>query len=115
MIGTPDLVEYVQQLSDRSERKRKRAQLVGIELQVSRTDRHVTFDIAPNPDDTATTEVGFLRDADQGQSATTQRMAGVNDGDRLLRRKRHIDRGSVLVEVSPSRLRQNPNQPVAGL
>jgi hypothetical protein len=97
----PHLLEDMQQLSDRSNGEGKRTQLVGVKLQIGRTHRYMAFHMRMEPDHTATAQVRFLSDTNQWKRTTTQGMAWVNNSDGLFGSKRHIDKGSELVEVCP--------------
>jgi hypothetical protein len=101
--GAADSVEHVQQLSDRSDGKRNRAQVVGIEFEIGGGHRHVPFHGRTDPNDTTPPNVRLLGDACQRQGPPAKRMTGINNGDHLLGSRRHADRGIALVEVSQHR------------
>ena len=101
-MGTCHLLEHRSQLPERGEGERKRGQFLGVELPVGSGDRNVAEDVGPEPDDTTAAQVSNLGNAQQGQRPTAERMARINDGNRLVRRECCIDRGSLLVEVCRS-------------
>jgi hypothetical protein len=59
----------------------------------------MAFDMGMNPNHTTASQIGFLRYTYQGQCSPTKGVARVDDSNRLLRKKRRIDRGILLVEV----------------
>lgn len=74
----------MQQLLDRSDGQGYRAQLIGVELEISGRDGNVAFDIGVDPDDTATPKIGLVSDTDQRESPSAQGMARIGNGDRLI-------------------------------
>jgi hypothetical protein len=76
-------MKNTQQLFNSSERQGRGANVSGIKCQVGGLNRNEPFDMGPQPDHTTTTELSMVREGDQREGPSTQRMTRIEDGDGL--------------------------------
>ena len=76
-------MKNTQQLFNSSERQGRGAHVSGITCQVGGVNRNEPFDMGPQPDHTTPTELSMVREGDQREGPSTQRMTGIEDGDGL--------------------------------
>ena len=72
-----------QQLFNSGERQGRGTHVVGIKCQVGGLNRNEPFDMGPQPDHTTTTELSMVREGDQQEGPSTQRMTRIEDGNGL--------------------------------
>jgi hypothetical protein len=84
LIGVLDVMNNTQQLFNSRERQGRGANGGGIKSQVGGLNRNEPFDMGPQPDHTTPTELSMVREGDQREGPSTQRMTGIEDGDGLV-------------------------------
>ena len=76
-------MKNTQQLFNSGERQGRGTYVVGIKCQVGGLNRNEPFDMGPQPDHTTPTELSMVREGDQREGPSTQRMTRIEDGDGL--------------------------------
>ena len=92
-------MNHTQQLFNSAERKGSGTNGGGIKGQVGGVYGDTALDIGPQPDHTTTAKLRMGHHRDQWESATTQRVTGIKDGDGLFRCDAVPYRGSYPVGV----------------
>jgi len=93
---------HTQQLFNSAERKGSGTNGGGIKGQVSGVYGDTSLYIGPQPDHTTTAKLRMGHHRDQWESATTQRVTRIKDGDGVLRCDAVPYRGSYLVGICPA-------------
>ena len=78
-----DVLKHTQQLFNSRKRQGRETNIGGIKGQVGGLHWNQPFDMGPQPDHTTTTELSMVREGDQREGPSTQRMTRIEDGDGL--------------------------------
>ena len=82
-MGVLEVMNNTQQWFNSSERQGRGTQSGGITCPVGGLHRNEPFDMGPQPDHTTTTELSMVREGDQREGPSTQRMTRIEDGNGL--------------------------------
>ena len=83
LIGVLDVMKNTQQLFNSSKRQGRGTEIGGIKCQVGGLNWNEPCDMGSQPGHTTTTELSMVREGDQREGPSTQRMTRIEDGDGL--------------------------------